>query len=286
MTVVARRQSAAAEPAGRTGRFELAFHRVGATTRLGRRFVSYPFHMTRPFALDPALPELATVYQQSASGGLYRDDRMGTVLEIGPRAALHLTTQSATVVHDARGRPARLAAAVSVAADGFLAMTPDPLVLFPGAMVETATRVDLAEGAVACLSEAFAVHDPSGRGAAFERLAAATTVHDAAGRLRFADRFALAGDDFAGPGGVVGGRRLVAGHLLLGPARRLPGRADLVAATAGEGVDAGLLVLPNDAGWAVRLLAATAVAERRAAEAVFRLAVRAALGADPAPRRK
>jgi urease accessory protein len=271
---------------GRHGRFDLAFHRVGATTRLGAQFVSYPFHMTRPFALDPALPALATVYQQSASGGLYRGDRMATRIEVGAAAAVHLTTQSATIVHDTRGHDARLGAALTVADGGFLAATPDPMVLFPGAGVATTTEIRLGPGAVACVSEAFVVHDPRAAGGTFARLAAATTVREASGRLLFTDRFELAGADLLGARGAIGARRLVATHLLLGPRARLPEAAALEAAIGGEGCVAGLLDLPNATGVAVRVLADDAIAERRVAAAIFRLAVRAALGADPVPRRK
>lgn len=274
------------EITGRSGRFDLAFHRVGATTRLGAQFVSYPLHMTRPFALDAALPELATVYQQSASGGVYRGDRMETRISLGDRAAVHLTTQSATIVHDARGSTARLATTLDLEDGAYLAMTPDPLVLFPGAAVETTTEVRLGDGAVACLTEAFVVHDPRAAGGTFARLASATTVRAASNRLLFADRFDLAGADLLGPQGAIGRRRLVATHLLLGPKARLPEPAALIAAAAGEGFVAGLLDLPNAAGFAVRVLADDAISERKVATAIFRLSVRAALGADPAPRRK
>lgn len=282
----ARAEVGDAASGGRAGRFDLAFHRVGATTRLGAQFISYPFHMTRPFALDAALPELATVYQQSASGGLYRDDRLTSRLTVGPRAAAHVTTQSATVVHDARGKAARLDTTLAVEASGFLALTPDPLVLFPGAALATMTDVVLDDGAVVCLAEAFTTHDPAAAAGRFDRLASAITVRTPSGRRLFIDRFDLVGADLVGPRSAIGDRRLSATHLLLGPKSRLPDRAALAAAATGDGVVCGVLDLPNDVGWAVRVLADRAIGERRTAEAIFRLAVRAALGADPAPRRK
>lgn len=290
MTVVARVDARAeagdAAIRGRTGRFDLAFHRVGATTRLGAQFVSYPFHMTRPFALDVALPELTTVYQQSASGGLYRDDRLATRIAVGPHGAVHSTTQSATVVHDARGLAARLDTTLAVETAGFLALTPDPLVLFPGAALDTVTEVVLGDGAVVYLTEAVTTHDPAAVGDRFDRLASAITVRASSGRRLFCDRFDLVGADLGGPRSAIGDRCLTATHLLLGPKARLPDRATLIAAATGEGVICGVLVLPNEAGWAVRVLADRASDERRTAAAIFRLAVLSALGAEPALRRK
>src|SRR5690625_4073494 len=87
------------------GRMELEFLRHGSETRLGRQFVSYPFHMTRPFSLDPDIPELITLYQQSSSGGLYRAERLESSFTLEVGSACHVTTQSATVIHDCQDMP-------------------------------------------------------------------------------------------------------------------------------------------------------------------------------------
>src|SRR5689334_23739760 len=51
---------------------------------------------------------MATLYLQSAAGGLYRGDDLAVAIEVGPVAAAEITTQAATVVHNAHGDPARL----------------------------------------------------------------------------------------------------------------------------------------------------------------------------------
>ncbi|MFA5122948.1 urease accessory protein UreD [Zavarzinia sp.] len=266
----------------RQGRFDLAFHQAGGRTRIGRRYVSYPFHMTRPFALDAGIPALTTVYQQSSSGGLYRDDRLSSRIDVAEAAAAHVTTQAATVVHDCHGLPARQDVILSVAAGGFLAHTPDPLVLFPGAAFAGTLRLDLGPSAAALISDAFAWHDPTGRGRPFASLAADIEV-TADGRRLLRERFTLTGCDLAD---VVGPFRVVASHLLLAPPGRLPAATALEADCAAAGVFAGVSTLPNGAGLGLRLVAPDAPSAHRAAEAIFRRAVQAALGAAPAPRRK
>src|SRR5277367_3978476 len=77
---------------------------AGGRTVLRRQQAGYPFHITRTFQLDPKRPDLATLYLQSASGGFYAGDRLKFDLTVGQGAALHLTTQASTVVHDGRGR--------------------------------------------------------------------------------------------------------------------------------------------------------------------------------------
>lgn len=73
----------------RRSRFDLSFGRHGEHTILERQYVSYPFHLTRPFALDPHIPALTTVYQQSSSGGVYRSDCLTSHIKMGPDGSAH-----------------------------------------------------------------------------------------------------------------------------------------------------------------------------------------------------
>lgn len=274
-------------PAGaRSGRFELALSRHGARTHIGRQYVSYPFHMTRPFAFDAAIPSLLTVYQQSSSGGLYRDDRLASRFDVEAGAAGHVTTQAATVVHDCYGQPAQQTTEIVLEEGAFLALTPDPLVLFPGAACSGDTQVRLAPGAVLLLSDAFALHDPEGRGRPFERLGARVDIRDSAGRLLVRDNLDIAGVHLAGPGSPIGDWKVVSNFMLLGAPDRLPTAEDLAVLGQPERQVAGVTRLPNGAGWGVRCLAADAIAARGIAESLFALAVVAAFGQQPMPRRK
>ncbi len=273
-------------PGARSGRFELVLSRHGARTHIGRQYVSYPFHMTRPFALDAAIPSLLTVYQQSSSGGLYRDDRLSSCFDVGAGAAGHVTTQAATVVHDCHGQPAHQTTEILLADGAFLALTPDQLVLFPGAACSSLTQARLAPGAVLLLSDAFAWHDPEGRGRPFERLEAKVDILDADGRLLVRDNLEIVGADLAGTASPAGGWKVVSNFMLVGAPDRLPTADELAALSRPERQVTGITVLPNGAGWGVRCLAADAIAARGIAESLFMLAVAAAFGQQPVPRRK
>lgn len=270
----------------RNGRFELSLSRHGARTHIGRQYVSYPFHMTRPFALDVAIPSLLTVYQQSSSGGLYRDDRLSSRLDVGTGAAGHVTTQAATVVHDCYGQVARQTTEIVLQEGAFLALTPDPLVLFPGAACSNITQARLAPGAVLLLSDAFALHDPQARNRPFEKLEAKVEIRDADGRLLVRDNLDIAGADLAGPASPVGEWKVVSSFMLVGAPDRLPTVDELASLGRAERQVAGITALPNGAGWGVRCLAADAIAARGIANDLFALAVVAAFGQQPARRRK
>lgn len=284
-----RHKDALAQPCqtgARCGRFELAFARHGARTHLGRQFVSYPFHMTRPFALDAAIPSLLTIYQQSSSGGLYRAEQLTSRYEVGAAAAAHVTTQAATVVHDCQGQPARQHSQVIMEDGAFLALTPDPLVLFPGASCSSTLQARLAPGAILFLSEAFACHDPDEQSRPFDQLSSDLRVEDQSGRLLMRDCYRIAGQALAGAVSPIGAWRVVANFMLLGDHPRLPTREALAELAPSPRVVTGVTALPNGAGWGVRCLAADAIAARGITESLFALTVLAAFGHQPAPRRK
>lgn len=270
----------------RRGRFDLDFMRHGPRTVIGRQHVSYPFHLTRPFNLDNAIPELLTVYQQSASGGLYRADELSCRFRLGAAAAAHVTTQAATVVHDCHGQPARQAIDVRVEKGAFLALVPDPLILFPGAAVASVLEARLAPEAVLMLADTFALHDPQEQGRPFDQLSSAISIRDDEDRLLVRDCFRIQGCELAGAASPIGQWRIVSNFLLLGPSTRLPGRETLTGLDAGTGAVLGVSPLAHDAGWGVRCLATDAVSARRVAEMLFSACVLAAFGQVPARRPK
>jgi urease accessory protein len=226
---------------------------AGGRTALLDQYVPYPFHITRPFYANPARPGLATLYLQSASGGVYAGDDLALALRAGAGAAAHVTTQSATIVHACRAAPARLSIAAEVGAGGFLAYLPDPLVLFPEADVATTLDVTMQDGARAILTDAAALHDPAGEGRLFRRFHGAVTIRDATGAVRLRDAGGVTGDILTGPA-VLGPWRAWGLLLALGPAALLPQAAALEAAAEALGCFAGASLTPSGLGLSVRLL--------------------------------
>lgn len=278
--------SAASTMNGRLGSFHLEFRRNGHRTRIGRQFVSYPFHMTRPFDLDKDIQHLLTVYQQSSSGGLYRADNLSSKYTIGNQAAAHVTTQAATMVHNCYGEPALQTLEIDAGEDSFFAFTPDPMVLFPGAASQTRTHVNLSNKAAVLLTESFDRHDPTASNKIFDQICSHMDVRNDAGKLLLRDRFALKGADLVSQSSPVGPWRIVTNGLILGDLSRLPSLANLNDIGQTEGAILGVSSLPNGAGWGVRCLAKSATASRSVCDQLLRICAEAALGASPALRRK
>lgn len=281
------------EGAGGARRFEarLVFARGGGTTVLARQVVPYPFHITRPFRLHPDRPDIATLYLQSASGGLYRADRLSLDIAARPGSRVHVTTQSATVVHDTGTSAARQDTRLSVASDALLVLHPDPMILFPGAALELDTRIVLGPGARAIVSEGFASHDPrrtaSGGGKRpFASITLSLAIGTEAGATLVRERSRLDGGSLAGPASPLGRWAAYGAMMILGPSECLPDEAALQEAADGAGCLCGVSPLPNTAGLGVRVLAPDGGMLSAGMDAVFALAFTALSGVAPARRRK
>ena len=272
--------------AGRRAEVLLVAELAGGRTVLRRQHVGYPFHITRPFQLDRMRPDLATLYLQSASGGLYAADRLALDLVVNAGAALHLTTQASTVVHDGRTDGSEMRQSVMVKEGAFCAMISDPYVLFPGADLHVTTIATVATGATLILADGFAVHDPHHRGGVFARFSTDTRVVGVDGSLLVSDRGSVCGDELAANCGALGGMTAGGSVLMIAPPDRLADIAEIEAVADACGCLAGATIAPNGAGLAMRLLAPDGGTLIRGIEAAFHVAARASLGVDLASRRK
>ena len=281
------------EPEQFTGAVEASLHFSygGGRTVLARQRVPYPFHATRTFYLDQARPDLATLYLQSAAGGLYRGDRVALSITAEPHSAAHVTTQASTIVHRTHRFPTEQSTRLEVGDHAFLALTPDPLVLFPGAEISCATEITLAARGCAILTDGISHHDPeglgpAGSGSSFERYSNAVVVRDAAGRVLLNDRGSITGEAMFAPSSPLGPYRTVGTVFVLGHGAERCDAELFDKRLAATGCVAGFSKLPNDAGLGSRVLAANGGALARGLEAAFAIAFEALIGMPPARRRK
>ena len=279
-------QSCFEPDAGRKAEVLLIAELAGGRTILRRQHIGYPFHITRAFQLDRARPDLATLYLQSTSGGLYAADRLALEVTVGAGAALNLTTQASTVVHDGRGEGSLMRHSLTVQDRAFCAMISDPYILFPGANLNISTMATVAADAVLIMAEGFAVHDPHRRGGMFARFAAETCIMRPDGEQVVVDRGSICGDDLSGNCNALGDMSAACSVLVIAPPDRLADIGEIEAAADQCGCLAGATAAPNGAGLAMRLLAPDGGTLVRGIEAAFHVASRAALGVDLAPRRK
>ena len=265
------------------GLLQLAFCRDphGRSTVRARR-QRFPLRTTMPFYLDPAAPEMAFVYVQNPTGGVFAGDRLLTSIVADAEVRLHLTTQSATKLYRMEGMEARQDQSFALAEGAYVEHLPDALIPQAGARYRQRTKVELAAGSMFVAIETIA----PGRRAHGERFAydllELTTEFSLDGRELCAERLRLeprrGRPDRAG---VLGGNDYLVSLFAVAPGSDTTGLAAKIdAALVRFGGAAG--ALPNGAGVLARALVPDAHLAEHVRASAWAAAREALLGL-PAP---
>jgi urease accessory protein len=254
-------------------RLEFAVDAEGRTF-LASHFATYPHHLTRAFYLDRAVPQAATVYVQSLSGGLMQGDRVTLRILTTGSAIAHVTTQAATKVHSMERGFALQNVSLAAAAQSHLEFLADPTICFPHSRLVAKTNLCVAAGASAIVGDSYMWHDPRGADPiSFNALTTETTIQRSDGRLLALDRTRLrSGRGLAGNPSLLGPYRALGTLFAVGRGcHEAAALADVRAAIADlPGVYAGVTHLPGKAGLWLRILAMDGVALRNATEKAWR----------------
>jgi len=274
----------------RSGRVALTARRApDGCSYIARQHATYPFHICRPHYVAGDPGGMATLYLQSSAGGVFEHDRLAMELTIDDGAALHVTSQGATIVHAMTGGEAHLATELSAGRHAIVELLPEATILFPGARLELATVVRADETAVVCVGEAILAHDPEGGGAIFERFTSDIRFETADGRTLAHDRQSVGGDAFRALASDAA--RPFAGYAgihLWAPRRDLVRlRSETAEALARlDGTYAGASILPGVCGLGIRILANDGVSLRRAWVTGWQVIHQVLFATLPSPRRK
>ena len=259
-------------------------------TQIARRRLRFPLRMTVPMYLDPHQRDMAFVYAQNPTGGVFAGDRLRTRVALEADARVHVTTQSATKVYRMDAGRATAATEITLASGTYLELMPDVLIPQAGSRYFQTTDIEIASGAACLVTELIA----PGRLARGERFAYSmldlrtNVVHD--GRCVVAE--ALMVEPQLRPPGRRGlmGKHLFAGTALalapLGDTVGLLGAVNAACARSSTIAAIGGCALPGNVGVGVRVLAHSHRALRDAIDAVWQAAREHLLGAPPPRRRK
>lgn len=205
--------SAAASPKLTPGAGRIEVTRADGASAVVGLAARAPLHLLVPRPRGLA----AWAYAATFGGGLVAGDTVSLAVNVGPGARALLGTQASTKVYRSEGLPARQHLEARVDEGALLAVLPDPVVCFAGAVYAQRQRFDLAPGASLLFVDGLG----AGRAARNERWRFASyrsvTEVYAAGRLLA--REALVLDD--GPEGSIAQRLgrfdALAFVVLLGP---------------------------------------------------------------------
>lgn len=276
------------DPARIGRQLDLRFRRApDGATFLVSQVAGFPFHITRPFALDTKPEGMATLIVQSIGAGILQGDRIDMAVEAENGAAVHLTTQASTVVHSMSEDHAEQTAHVIARAGAFVEYLPDALILFPESRLKTRLLLDIEPGATVLWCDGVIMHDPKGGDGRFSELASETKL-SRGGEVTGIDRFVIDGSVMSADGGAAtAGYPIHASFGVVTDDDREGLLTVLREAVDGvEGTYCGLSTLPDESGLWGRILARDGVAYREAMDVLWRTARRHLTGIEPPSRRK
>ena len=232
---------------------------------------------------------LATLYSQSSSGGLYKNDNHSLELIAREGSHIHFTTQASTIVHSMPNGCARQAMHILAEQCAYAEYLPDPQILFPEASLHSSINITLADRATVVASDAFLTYDPVGGAGHPKSYTSEITIQDSIGRTLVIDRLRMTAEAFAlRRPGVFGRFNAHATFLIV---TRSAAIGDILNAGRSLGFSyedstIGVSTLPNSAGIICRILAADGICLKRAMHSIWCTVRRGLLGHSPSLRRK
>ncbi len=266
------------------GRLDLTFQQdPEGRSYLAEQYFTYPFHVCRAQYMDKMLPDLATLYLQSCSGGIFKGDRLTTRIHGKENARVHVTTQASTIIHCMEEGSAHQVIEIDGEAGALIEYLPDCTILFPEAKLRSSITVTRHPDCDVIVGDSFLAHDPDGDGKPFDWFESELVVRRPDGQTDALDRFIVTGEQFdVGAYSVHGTFAVITNRAPIGTL------LDTFRAQLEDSAEvyAGISSLPNNTGCWIRYLAVDGVAAKRFANALWAISRESLTGHPPSQRRK
>jgi urease accessory protein len=276
---------------GKHGVLDMVFARRGDRSVLAHLYRQAPLIVQQALYWDEHLPSLPCVYVITTSGCVVQGDRLEVAVAVGADAMAHVTTQSATKVHQMDADFAAQSQRLALADNSYLELLPGPVIPHCHSRLVTRTQAEVAESATLFCAEILQPgrkYHGAGERFEFDLYSSALTATRPDGTPLFADKFVI--EPWRHPvrrAGVMGRFDVVANAFLITP----PVLAQRVFEQVTPGFDshvdcvAGAARLPNDAGLVYKVLGMETEPVKTKVREFWDLVRRQATGA-PVPARR
>ena len=276
---------------GKNGFLDMTFVRRGDRSVLAHLTRRAPLLVQQALYWDEHLPGLPCVYIITTSGCVLAGDRLEVSITVGPAAMAHVTTQSATKIHQMDANFAAASQRLSLAENAYLELLPGPVIPHRHSRFITWTNATVADGATLLYAE---ILQPGrkhhGRGEVFEYdlYSSALTADRPDGAPLFTEK--LVAEPWRHPvrqAGVMGKFDVFANVTLITPERHAARIFDQVVPCGDFAADciAGASRLPNDAGLVYKVLGMQTEPVKAMVRTFWQLVRQEVAGAPiPAPR--
>jgi urease accessory protein len=245
---------------GKHGVLDVSFARRGNRSVLADLYRKAPLLVQQALYWDEHLPGLPCVYIITTSGCVLQGDRLDLSIAVGADAMAHVTTQSATKVHQMDANFAAVSQRLRLAENGYLELLPGPVIPHRHSRFIACTQATVAEDATLLnveILQSGRKHQGAGEQFEFDLYSSALTASRPDGTALFTEK--LVAEPWRHPVrqvGVMGKFDVFANVTLITPARHADRIFELVVPGTDAGMDcvAGASRLPNDAGLVYKVL--------------------------------
>jgi urease accessory protein len=243
---------------GKSGLLKLSFVHNGDRSVLARIERRAPLHAQQALYWDEHMPRLPCVYMITTSGCVLQGDRLDIAIGLGTDAMAHVTTQSATKIHQMDANFAALSQHLTLAENAYLELLPGPTIPHRHSRFITHTQATVADTATLLSAEILLPgrkHHGLGEVFEYDLYSSTVTATRPAGTPLFTEK--LVAEPWRHPvrqAGVMGKFDVMANVTLVTPRQH----AERIFERVVPGVDAecmaGASRLPNDAGLAYKVI--------------------------------
>lgn len=243
---------------GKTGILEMRFEDRGDRSILAHLYRKTPLLVQQALYWDEALPGMPCVYMISTSGCVLQGDRLRIDIDMGPGSMAHVTTQSATKVHEMDANFAFQQQTVTLASNSYLELMPGMTIPHRHARFVACTEVTVEPTATLLFSEITMPgrkHQRGGELFEYDVYSTAVTAKRPAGEQLFAEKLLI--EPAHRPirlAGVMRDYDVFANVVLLTPKEHADAVLDRIVPGRHDAVIAGASRLPHDAGLIYKVL--------------------------------
>ena len=276
---------------GKHGVLDMTFARRQDRSVLAHLARKAPLLVQQALYWDEHLPDLPCVYIITTSGCVLQGDRLDISITIGPDAMAHVTTQSATKIHQMDANFAAQTQRLSLADNAYLELLPGPAIPHRHSRFTTHTHATVAESATLLSAEILQPgrkYHGSGEVFEYDLYSSTFTASRPDGTPLFTEK--LVAEPWRHPvrqAGVMGKFDVFANVTLITPQRHAHKIFEQVVPGADTSADcmAGASRLPDDAGLVYKVLGRETEPVKAMVRAFWKLVRQEVAGAPiPAPR--
>jgi len=246
---------------GKVAELRMGFERRGDRTILADLYRRAPLIVHRAIYWDEAMPTMPCIFIISNAGGILQGDRNSISVKLAPHTQAHITTQSATKIHEMDANFASQIQTIVLQEGAYLEYLPDAIIPHKHTRFLAQTRIEIDPSATMLYSEILmAGRKHYGNGELFQYDLFSSTVQATRpdGKALFTEKFIVTPHlNPVRQAGVMGKYDVYGNVVLLTPKHH----ADQIFEQLGAGFNveeewaAGASRLPNDAGLIYKVLA-------------------------------